>query len=366
MKRTFSLLLAVTFVFTLMASMGIGAAAADTTSDLIGYYKFESDLSNSASEGDEAEFIGQGLSSAFDDEPELEVGYDGNSFNTYAEIGDGLKLDCVPSDNTYTISFWAKAETCGFASPIIWIGSETYNDASYNDWLGIWADFDGSSWSSTPSIGSNDESNSKVGAVPETGLSDDSSFEWTYITLTVENGYGVLYFNGVEAANTVDDFTRSLIPSYAGGSNTELPLMFGDDGYGDTAIYVFVNAWDSPATMSIDEIKVYDRTLTSDDVAALYAEYDGHTPSEDDPSYTAATETDAATTDDASESTAAGTSDSTGTGTAAQTTGAESDDTGTNNENSGNMNGVMIWVIFGVIWAVLIVLIVFVLVKRRK
>ncbi|MCD7832236.1 MAG: LamG domain-containing protein [Firmicutes bacterium] len=366
MKKTISLLLAAAMLLSLAAAAGISASAADTTSDLIGYYKFEGDLSNSASDGDKADFIGITFSSSFDDDPMLEVGYDGYSFFTLSDFGDGLKLDCLPTDNSYTISFWAKALTCGFAAPIIWIGSETYNDASYSNWIGIWADFDGSSWSTTPSIGSNDESNSKVGAVPTEGLSDEANFDWAYITMTIENGYGVLYYNGVEVANTVDNFTRSLIPSYAGGDATELPLMFGDEGYDDTAIYVCVNAWDSPATMYIDELKVYDRTLSADDVAALYAEYDGHTISEYDPDFVDAAETSEVTTDNAeTEDTSAVSADTSSENTSAVTTADSGDDSDSGDENSST-SSFLIWAIFGGVWVVLIVIIVVVIVRRRK
>ena len=280
----------VTAALAAVLSMSFFSAhAADLDSDLIGYYKFNGTLKNEL--GGEAELIGAQLSSSFDDEPTFETGYKDASLCVMSEIGDGLKLDCVPKDNTYTISFWAKAETEGFAAPLIWIGSETHRDASYSRWIGKWADFNTNGWGRTPSIGSNDEQNSKVGAIPEKGLSNSESFGWTYITMTVNDGYGALYYNGTEVANTTDNFERSLVPSYASGTNTHLPSMFGGDGYDDSAIYVAVNAWDAPPTIYFDELRVYDGALTADEIAALYATYEGHTPSEEDPNYVETTDT---------------------------------------------------------------------------
>ncbi len=362
MKRILSILVSAAVIFSLAAMCGVSVSAFDIESDLIGYYRFNGSLKNEF--GGEAEFMGKNFSVPFDDEPEFSLGYNDTSLYVGNSIGDGAKLDCVPTEDSYTISFWAKAESCGFAAPVIWIGSESHTDASFSSWVGLWADFDGSTWGSAPTLGSNDENNSKVGAIPKDGLSSSDSFGWTYITLVVDDGYGVLYFNGTEVANTVDNFARSLIPAYASGSATELPSMFGDDAYDDTAIYVAINVWDSPASMYYDELRVYDRALTSEDVAALYAVYDGHTPSDEIPENA---ETVLPVPDDEADDVE---TDAIDIGTTVDTEADSGDETESpdRNEDGGSDGGSdgMIWIIFGVIWAVLVVAIVIVIIKRRK
>ncbi len=279
MKKTAWLLL-FSMLFTAVFSVGgtVSVGAADLDADLIGYYKFDGDLKNQA--GGEAEFVGAAFSKA-SGTPAYKDGLADSAFYVSTAAGNGLKLDCKPTDDDFTVSFWAKADSCNFAAPVVWMGSQSHTDPSLSAWLGLWADFDGSSWGSAPTIGSNDSNNSKVGAIPEKGISDTDTFGWTYITFTVKDGYGVLYYNGEEVANTVDNFSRSLIPGYASGSATTLPAMFGEGGYDDAAIYVAVNAWDVPATMYYDELRVYDTALDADTVKALYGTFDAPTAPEE-------------------------------------------------------------------------------------
>lgn len=272
MKKTAWLLL-ISMLFTAVFSVSgtVSVGAADVDADLIGYYKFDGDLKNQA--GGEAEYVGSTFSKASGN-PVYKTGVSDSAFYVSTSAGNGLKLDCKPTDDNFTVSFWAKAESCNFAAPVIWMGSESHTDPSYSAWVGLWADFDGTAWSYAPTIGSNDSKNSKVGAVPDKGVSDTDTFNWTYVTFTVKDGYGVLYYNGAEVANTVDNFSRSLIPGYASGSATTLPAMFGEGGYDDAAIYVAVNAWDVPATMYYDELKVYNTALDADAVKTLYEAYE--------------------------------------------------------------------------------------------
>ena len=72
------------------------------------------------------------------------------------------------------------------------------------------------------------------------------------ITAVVDNGNGILYYDGVEVG-TIEE-------------GTVLPSVTADD----RSFYLGVNAWDKPFAGLIDELYIYDRSLTADDVKELY------------------------------------------------------------------------------------------------
>jgi|GEM_PF-1254497 len=241
--------------------------AADTTSDLIGQFSFDDNVDNA--KGGTAEIVGKAFADPTDTEFTFEAGVKGNALRLAKdEDTNGLDLKINPSGEKYTVAVWAKADKFGFAAPIVWIGARNQTTEA---WTGLWAGF-GADWSKAPEFGSNDSSGARVGAVPETGLAEVAgmTFGWTFLTAVVDNGVATLYYNGEQVAQTAD--------------GAAIASAITDD----SSVYVGANAWDSPFNGLVDELYVYDRALTAEDVKALYDESVDTVPEEEtkDPSET--------------------------------------------------------------------------------
>lgn len=76
--------------------------------------------------------------------------------------------------------------------------------------------------------------------------------KWTHVAITVDEGTVTLYIDG-EAKVSADDFPDI----FSGNTNS---------------FYLGVNWWDTPYNGMMDELKVYDNTLSADAIASLYAD----------------------------------------------------------------------------------------------
>lgn len=170
--------------------------------------------------------------------------------DTEGEDYDDIGLDTnvrVSGEDSFSVSFWVKAYTAPFAAPVIWIGTA---DQTEENWIGFWAGVDNeNAWNKTAGLGSNDAEGTRMGIT--SALSDTNAFGYDYITFTVDGNThrGCLYYNGVEVGKT----------------EGELPVLNEE-----SHIYVGANAWDAPAHMEIDDLLIYKRVLTAEEVDALY------------------------------------------------------------------------------------------------
>ena len=179
-------ILALAMVVAMIAVMAVSTFAADTETGLVGFYKFEGNLKNEV--GGEAAPIGKLLAA-----PAGDAVFADGKLTTSSAIGDGVKLD-VTLEKDFTVSFYTKVEGYLFASPQIWMGGSNQSPES---WIGVWSTFDGAHGLS---IGSNDAAGARVGA--EVAVTYPT--EEVYVTITVADGVGTLYHNGVEVAKTAD------------------------------------------------------------------------------------------------------------------------------------------------------------------
>lgn len=231
-------------VLTLGMSM---AAMADVPTDYEAYFTFDETI-------DDATAVAKGDGGTVGAAAEKTFDYvDGKNGKAIA-INNGEEKDNIGLDtnvtlngtDSFTISFWAKAYEAPFAAPLVWTGATSQSTES---WIGIWSGFNDGTWKATAGLGSNDAAGTRLGIVAP--LSETKEFGYDYITMTVDAAthQGVLYYNGSEVGKT----------------EGELPVI-GDGSH----VYLGANAWDAPANMEVDDLVIYKRALSADEVKALY------------------------------------------------------------------------------------------------
>lgn len=171
---------------------------------------------------------------------------DGNDISDHIGLDTGVTV----GSGSYSVSFWVKADTCGFAAPLVWIGNADQSTADGEFWHGIWSGF-GSAWNGgTSGASTNCAEYDRQYIYAEFNGAQASAFDWTYITFTMnqETSEATLYLDGMKLF----------------ASEKFAPL--GEDA----KVYIGANAWDNPCDFTIDELSVFDKVLTEEEVEALY------------------------------------------------------------------------------------------------
>lgn len=245
------------------------AVFADTTTGLIGQYEFEGDLKNSVTGESAVVTANKTNVEVTDQKPILSTGIDGYAilFNGEAS-GYGVELlDCVPESNTFTFSYDVYYTKYTQYSPVLFLQTEL-NEKEGSTWISF-----GQTWNSdlsyAPSLWLCDSLKLgkfewldviKEGGVPE--LIDESGNwrRWTNITYVVDEGKVNIYVNGDEIdavawEREVEDDTPLVYPLTK-----------------DTRLFMAVNAWNSPVSAAIDNLYIYERALTAEDIKELISE----------------------------------------------------------------------------------------------
>lgn len=255
MRKKF-LTVAATAVMTMSMLM---SAFADTKTDLIAHYGFDEDMKNEVT-SEEAAPIGKGnggkvgSDALAGDTFTYEDGVNGKALVMAKGNKDGLNLNVKAKGDSYTASLWLKtSEFNGFAEPVLWYGGTSQSSEA---WVGIWPGLADKWGSGGPVLGGNDAAGSRPAATAGTNVltTDDAmhSFDWHMVTIVLEGEKGKLYWDGQLVGMTADD--------------AKMPSVTGDD----KSFYLGANAWDVPFAGSVDEVYIYDRALSSDDVKELY------------------------------------------------------------------------------------------------
>ncbi len=249
MRKKF-LTVAATAVMTMSMLM---SAFADTEKDLIAHYGFDENTKNEVS-GEEAKQTGQKFADAKGDTFTYEEGVNGKALVMAKGNTDGFNLNVKAKGDSYTVSVWLKAsEFNGFAQPVVWYGG---TDQSSEAWVGIWPGLADKWGSGGPVLGGNDAAGSRpaVTAGANKLTTDDAmlNFDWHMVTIVVDGETGKLYWDGQLVGMTTSD--------------VKMPSVTGED----KSFYLGVNAWDVPFAGSVDELYIYERALSTDDVKELY------------------------------------------------------------------------------------------------
>ena len=256
MRKKF-LTVAATAVMTMSMLM---SAFADTKTDLIAHYGFDEDMKNEVT-SEEATPVGKGNGGKVASEAlagnefTYEDGVNGKALVMAKGNNDGLNLNVKAKGDSYTVSFWVKTnEFNGFAEPILWYGG---TDQSTQSWAGIWPGLDSKWGSGGPVLGGAEGTTpDRVGVTAGTNnlTTDDDKlvFDWHMVTAVVDGETGKLYWDGQLVGMTSGD--------------DKMFAVTGDD----KSFYLGANAWDVPFSGSVDELYIYERALSTDDVKELY------------------------------------------------------------------------------------------------
>lgn len=208
-------------------------------------YSFEEGLSNSEG-ADAADVIVTGLG-AYEGEVVYEDGFKGSA----VRLGDyGLRLNQADLGENFSVSMWLKADGTfpenqvlmflGYHSPEQWLAVSGNKSGTSN--CKFWA-HDGSEYTSHTTI----------------STMNIASGGWHQLTLTGSESTVTAYLDGEAVAYS---------SGQDGASNHPLAGENQD-------IYIGVNYWDTEFEGLVDEIEVYDCTLSADYIADAYAEATG-------------------------------------------------------------------------------------------
>ena len=250
-------------VLMLLTAMSVSVSAIDLPEgDLLGHWKLDGNLDNEVEGGPSAEFIGYLFSRPFYD-PEFYVwveGVDGYAWMSETSSKDGIKF-AAPSSQSVTFMEWVRAENCPFTTPLIWWGEQNQANAlglGGEAWIGVWPEFNEDWGAVGPCIGSNNAAGERVAVHPDENPYSGTTLPWVHIAITIEYNedtglsHGKLYYNGKLA-----------------GEGDNLPYVQSDDAY----VYFGVNAWNWCIDGYLDEVIIYNRVLTDEEIAGVYSQY---------------------------------------------------------------------------------------------
>ncbi len=242
---------------------------ADTTTGLIGQYDFEGNVKNEVT-GTAATITSSkvNVDATGSEEVEYANGVNGSAVALNGLISAyGLELtDAVPSSNTFTFSYDIWYTSYSTYSPVLFLST------SWEDADAAWASF-GCGWQASLAYAAGVWIHDIPGKTPQEWMdvwqsggttslvdSDGNWAGWTNVTYSVDAGVVTIYVNGED------------IGAYAAGYDaTTAVLNIVTEA---SRLFVGVNAWDSPVSAAIDNLYIYDRALTADDVKELIADRD--------------------------------------------------------------------------------------------
>ncbi len=232
------------------------SGTSDITSGLIGYYDFEDSLANKITGGGAAKLHG-GAGDTWNTAAVGEENYENSSTQELGKAydflgdkdnvrGEGLELD-VTMPEEFTISYLVKPRTLTFAT------STVFSPVSLEEGLNI-ADF------GFLPVGEDNVfptvriwgSNSNTLLANSGNVIDGAENKWYYITLTGnKEGDLALYVDGILKDSKKDSEVVSHL--------TGMPIFLG------------INFWDVSFNGLMDEVRIYNRVLSAEDVAGLYS-----------------------------------------------------------------------------------------------
>jgi arabinan endo-1,5-alpha-L-arabinosidase len=228
---------------TLTATIKKGTETANRTFEIVvlplkaggqvAHYTFDGDLTDSLGKANAGTVTGNRI-----DNTGGTIGFvEGRNGKAAAFDGSsGIRLpNGLISSNAYSVSYWVKPEQLTPFTTTFFGGRDSSNWLSFvpmgpvGNQTMIWS---GTSW---------------YDAV--TGMTIKAG-EWTHLAFTVDNGQIAVYVNGEEK------FNRGGFPNVFTTTN-------GTFGLG-------VNWWDTPYKGLMDELQVFEGTLTPEDIAEIY------------------------------------------------------------------------------------------------
>ncbi len=255
-------ILAVAAATVMTLSMAIPAMAAAPT-DYAGYYSFDDTLDNAAAGGKAATLTGPKVTvDATATAATFVAGSKGKAVSFTGAGSYGLNLGKVLTGNEYTISFMTQVHAGTFATP--WVFIESMKGViTAEDWIAIQPvsaidNFE----TDAPRIWSM-QNGTRFEAKAQFHHDAIKTDNWYNITFVMTEKVGTLYVNGEAVAKAhVQDPKATVYDATAYGFP---PNVVKDE----TNVYLGVNYWDDPLNGEIDELYLYNRALTNDELKDL-------------------------------------------------------------------------------------------------
>lgn len=273
-KKALSVALAATVAMSaIVVSQPAKAATTDIESDLIAHYSFEGDLSNEAA--DTSATMRKGTATYTDN------GISGKAFDFSANAGTvtfdksalGISLEAVPTTTAFTISMWVN-------SPVNDDDTTIPGTLLFADGCCKYFQFRSNGDNAFPAARmcmDDDYAWNEEADHWRTSQSTQKANTWQMVTVTVSStGKATVYVDGTEAASywSEPNYTDDGWFAYDKGDGT-YEHLFSDDNNGGTwtdSITLGTGDWWSENYAGLmDELYIYERELSADDVAALYA-----------------------------------------------------------------------------------------------
>ena len=238
-KRKFiSGILAGALIATSVFTGGWNEAKAANEDNLVASYSFENSLAN-AEGSDEASALVKGLG-AYNGTPTYEEGFSGNAIRLN---GYGLKLNQQNLGENFTVSMWLKPDD-------VFAENQTVAFLGYHDpqkWIAVAG---GAEW--------NEPSSAKC---KFWGNDENQNVKWkTYANVNIDTSWHKLNITG-----SADMVTLYLDGVKVGEADFKAPLAGKDQD-----IYIGVTNWDNTFSGLIDEVQVYQCTLSEDEIEEAY------------------------------------------------------------------------------------------------
>jgi len=213
-------------------------STAQTTTGLIGYFNFNSNLTNTGSAAITATTYNTSYTTNNPNVAGQAIQYAGN-LNSYTELTDNGNLDFTGSTN-FTISF-------GFLFSGSASGGIIDNCINYNGW-GVWV------WSTVSGVW-NLQFNYKGNSVGSAAATAITYGTWQHITAVRNNGTISIYINGVLKLSTTE--------------GTQTPSYPISPALGAMTYATYTPPRYNPLSGKIDELRIYNRALSDVEIAAL-------------------------------------------------------------------------------------------------
>ncbi|MFW6279317.1 MAG: LamG-like jellyroll fold domain-containing protein, partial [Bacillota bacterium] len=209
----------------------------------VAHYKFEGNLEDETGNYGQAQIIGEEIGPSVGEVTDktgkeygsinFTDGWQGQAANFDGSSGLLLPEDLI-SDDTYTVTLWAKPEEINPLSPLFFGGYGDQENISLvpNGPIG-----DTMVWSKAAWYYANTEM-----TIPKK--------QWTHLAFSVDKGEISVYINGKEMYN-----------------DTDFPELFA--GLSEVVFALGVDWWNSPYKGQIDELRIYDSVVAAKRVAEM-------------------------------------------------------------------------------------------------
>jgi arabinan endo-1,5-alpha-L-arabinosidase len=205
-----------------------------TIGGLVAHYSFDGNLHDRTSQFGVGKVVGNQINS-----PGGNITYTDGLFGqaAYFDGSSGIHLpNGLISSNAYTVSLWLNPEELTNFTTTFFGARDMDNWVSFLAGGHPWSDDRAMVWSGT----------TWYDATTSKNLTKN---EWTHVAFTVENGRIKIFINGEESFN-----------------NTGFPNVFTTT---NATFSLAVNWWDTPFKGMMDELKIYERALTTEEITNL-------------------------------------------------------------------------------------------------